>query len=672
MKKIKLVVLALIFSVSAFAQVLNPIHISTNSKSLGNGEFLLSFDFKIDPKFHVYSQHITSEGPVPTSFKFTPSKDYILIGDVKEGGKMIQEHDPNFDMTLKYFESVVSFQQKIKLKSASAKVACTMEYMTCDDHQCLPPKSKEYTFELKSEEKNVGDKKEEKVEMKIVDTYYNSKSKIDSTQNSKLKIQNSNNEPSANEPWWQILLKGMAAGFIALLMPCVFPMIPLTVSFFTKRSTSKKKGLSNALIYGFSIMILFMLLGFLVGNSLNKWASSALFNLAFFAIFILFAISFLGAFEITIPNSWIEKSDKASERGGLLGIFFMAFTMVLVSFSCTGPFITWAINVKSASPIAAVVAMFGFGFIFALPFMFFAFFPGWLQSLPKSGSWLNTIKVSFGFIELAAAFKFYSNVDMAYHWNTLPRELFLVIWIVVFALLGLYLLGKLKFHHDDDLPKNDYGLPYLTVPRFLFATLALCFAMYLVPGLWGAPLKLISGFPPATSYNEGKWTNIYGGSSSSNASAASIAHTVKGPHDLDVFHDYDLALAYAKEKHKPLFVDFTGWSCVNCRKMEESVWSDEKVLNHLRNDFVVVSLYVDDRENLPSEKQTKNYEGDVMKTTGDLYTNMQISRYNKNAQPYYVLLNGDEKQLTEPSPANFNVSEYNSFLEKGLKNFTEK
>ncbi len=455
-------------------------------------------------------------------------------------------------------------------------------------------------------------------------------------------------------------------------MPCVFPMIPLTVSFFTKRSTSKKKGLSNALIYGFSIMILFMLLGFLVGNSLNKWASSAFFNLAFFAVFIIFAISFLGAFEITIPNSWIEKSDKASERGGLLGIFFMAFTMVLVSFSCTGPFITWAINVKSASPIAAVVAMFGFGFIFALPFMFFAFFPGWLQSLPKSGSWLNTIKVSFGFIELAAAFKFYSNVDMAYHWNTLPRELFLVIWIVVFALLGFYLLGKLKFHHDDDLPKNDYGLPYLTVPRFLFATLSLCFAMYLVPGLWGAPLKLISGFPPATSYNEGKWTSIYGGSSSANADGASIPHTVKGPHDLDVFHDYDLALAYAKEKHKPLFVDFTGWSCVNCRKMEESVWSDEKVLNHLRNDFVVVSLYVDDRENLPSEKQTKNYEGEVMKTTGDLYTNMQITKYNKNAQPYYVLLDGNEKPLTEPSPANFNISEYNSFLEKGIENFNKK
>jgi thiol:disulfide interchange protein DsbD len=446
-------------------------------------------------------------------------------------------------------------------------------------------------------------------------------------------------------------------------------MIPLTVSFFTKRSTSKKKGVTNALVYGLSIIVLFIVLGFLVGNALNKWSSSAFFNLTFFAIFMLFAFSFLGGFEITIPASWIEKSDKASERGGFIGIFFMAFTMVLVSFSCTGPLITWAINVKSTFPFASAIAMFGFGFIFALPFMFFAFFPGWLQSLPKSGSWLNTIKVSFGFIELAAAFKFYSNVDMAYHWNTLPRELFLVIWIVVFALLGMYLLGKLKFHHDDDLPKNDYGIPYLTVPRFLFATLSLCFAMYLVPGLWGAPLKLISGFPPATSYNEGKWTSVYGGSTSSNADAVNIPHTVKGPHDLDVFHDYDLALAYAKEKHKPLFVDFTGWSCVNCRKMEESVWSDEKVLNHLRKDFVVVSLYVDDREALPKEKQTKNYEGEIMKTTGDVYTNMQITRYNKNAQPYYVLLNGDEKPLNLPSPANFNVEQYNAFLEEGLKNF---
>jgi thiol:disulfide interchange protein DsbD len=569
-------------------------------------------------------------------------------------------------MTLKYFENNVSFQQKIKLKSKSAKVLCNMEYMTCDDHQCLPPKNKDYTFDLKSEIKIDGDIKEEIVEIKIIDT--TSKSQKDSSQISSLKSDVANDEPSASEPWWKILLKGMAAGLIALLMPCVFPMIPLTVSFFTKRSTSKQKGLANALIYGFSIIILFMLLGFLVGNSLNKWASSAFFNLAFFAIFILFAISFLGAFEITIPNSWIEKSDKASERGGLIGIFFMAFTMVLVSFSCTGPFITWAINVKSASPIAAVIAMFGFGFIFALPFMFFAFFPGWLQSLPKSGSWLNTIKVSFGFIELAAAFKFYSNVDMAYHWNTLPREAFLVIWIVVFTLLGMYLLGKLKFHHDDDLPKNDYGIPYLTVPRFLFATLSLCFSMYLLTGLWGAPLKLISGFPPPTSYNEGKWTNIYG-SNSSSASTAVIPHTIKGPHDLDVFHDYDLALAYAKQNHKPLFVDYTGWSCVNCRKMEESVWSDEKVLNHLRNDYVIVSLYVDDREALPAEKQTKNYEGEIMKTTGDWYTNMQITRHNKNAQPFYVLLDAEEKILTEPSPANFNVEEYSKFLKTGIDNY---
>ena len=732
MKFLRLVLLCIVLmgaSVSSFAQVLTPVKVTTSTKSLGKNQFLLIVDFKINPKFHVYSQFISSDGPVPTSFVFQKSKDYELIGDVKEVGKLLQEHDPNFDMELKFFENSVSFQQKIKLKSAGTKIKCTVEYMTCDDHQCLPPKSKDYfflvdtdepistdnttldntsttpavkkdkkghviktaTIDSKEEEEGAAGKHKKKAATKkenhltaIDCTAINTHVAADlpatptaadtatKTSNASVSATGSS-ELSTSDPWWQILLKGMGAGLIALLMPCVFPMIPLTVSFFTKRSTTRAKGLMNALIYGLSIMALFILLGFLVGNSLNKWSSSALFNLLFFGVFVVFAVSFLGAFEITIPNSVIQRSDKASERGGILGVFFMAFTMVLISFSCTGPFIASAIQVKSASPFAAVIAMFGFGFIFALPFMFFAFFPGWLQSLPKSGSWLNSIKVAFGFIELAAAFKFLSNVDQAYHWQILPREVFLVLWIVIFALLGFYLLGKLKLNHDDELPKNDYGLPYLTVTRLLFAIITFAFTIYLIPGLWGAPLKLISGFPPPVTYTEGRWINTTGSNGSSGNTAAANAlsgyHTVEGPHGLSVFHSYDEALKCAQALHKPLFVDFTGFSCVNCRKMEESVWSDDRILNHLKNDYIVVSLFVDDRAPLETEKQKLNYEGELMKTQGDFNTNLQITRYNKNAQPYYVLLDGNEQKLTEPSPANWDIEAYKTFLETGIKNY---
>jgi thiol:disulfide interchange protein len=684
--KIKLLLIMLLLAITQVnvAQILKPVKVTTSVKALANNEFLLQINLAIDDKFHVYSQHITNDGPVPSSAKFKPSAAYKIIGAVTEKGKMIQEYDKNFEMQLKYYEHAVTFEQKIQLTEATAKIACEFEYMTCNDHECLPPELKKLVFDVKATnaaqlKKNEVEIREQPITEPSVNVQTSSVSKdcccAGCTKNEikktpKLRKGNPQSfevtdQPSASDPWWKILLNGVFAGLIALLMPCVFPMIPLTVSFFTKRSTSKKKGLMNALIYGISIILLFVILGFLVGNKLNAWSSSALFNLIFFVVFILFAISFLGAFEITIPNSIINKTDRASEKGGLIGIFFMAFTMVLVSFSCTGPFITWAINVKSESMFAAALAMFGFGFTFALPFMFFAFFPGWLQSLPKSGSWLNTIKVSFGFIELAAAFKFLSNVDQAYHWNVITRELFLVIWIIVFGLLGFYLLGKLKFNHDDDLPHNDYGKPYLTVTRFLLATLTLCFTLYLVPGLWGAPLKWISGFPPPVFYNEGTWTNKY-----NSVEEDAPEHTQKGPHGINVFHNYDEALSYSKEIKKPLFVDFTGWSCVNCRKMEESVWSNPEVLKLLKEEFVVVSLYVDDRAPLEKEKQLADYEGEIMTTQGDYNTNMQIIKYKKNAQPYYVLLNGKEILLNNPSPANFDVNQYLKFLQIGIDNYT--
>ena len=667
------VFLLLLMPFSNHAQVLKPIHISTSTKDLGNGTFLLSVDFKIDPPFHVYSQKPGNDDVLPTALKFKPSSDYELIGALQEVGNLKNENDPNFGMALRYYENKLSLQQKVKLKKPKATISADLEYMTCDDHQCLPPKYETYTFTLTgtpapAETAATNTATLDTAKTTAVDT--TSKTTTDTAKTAT--ISTSSDDTGANDPWWKILLNGMLAGLIAIFMPCVFPMIPLTVSFFTKRSGTKAQGVRNALLYGGSMILLFVSLGFLVGNSLNAWASSAFFNLIFFVVFIIFAISFLGAFEIVLPNWIIQKSSDNESKGGLIGIFFMAFTMVLVSFSCTGPFITWAINVKSASPFAAAIAMFGFGFMFSLPFMFFAFFPGWLQSLPKSGSWLNSIKVAFGFIELAAAFKFLSNVDQAYHWQILPREVFLVIWIVIFALLGFYLLGKIRLHADDDLPLNDYGKPYLTVTRLLFSILAFCFTIYLVPGLWGAPLKIISGFPPPVTYTEGKWINNVGAHATSGAAADTKVggfETEEGPHGLRVFRDYATALKAAKVVHKPVFVDFTGYSCVNCRKMEESVWSEDAVLKQLQNDYVVVSLFVDDREKLPADQQAKDADGNLMTTKGQLYTNLQITRFNKNAQPYYVLMDENENVLNTPSPANFKVAEFAQFLTDGVSKY---
>lgn len=665
--------LLFVLPLSTFAQVLKPIHISTSTKDLGNGTFLLSVDFKIDPPFHVYSQKPGNDDVLPTALKFKTSSDYELIGALQEVGNLKNENDPNFGMALRYYENKLSLQQKVKLKKPKASISADLEYMTCDDHQCLPPKYETYTFSVSgtpapAETAATNTATIDTAKTTAVDT--TSKTTTDTAKTAP--ISTSSDDTGANDPWWKILLNGMLAGLIAIFMPCVFPMIPLTVSFFTKRSGTKAQGVRNALLYGGSMILLFVSLGFLVGNSLNAWASSAFFNLIFFVVFIIFAISFLGAFEIVLPNWIIQKSSDNESKGGLIGIFFMAFTMVLVSFSCTGPFITWAINVKSASPFAAAIAMFGFGFMFSLPFMFFAFFPGWLQSLPKSGSWLNSIKVAFGFIELAAAFKFLSNVDQAYHWQILPREVFLVIWIVIFALLGFYLLGKIRLHADDDLPLNDYGKPYLTVTRLLFSILAFCFTIYLVPGLWGAPLKIISGFPPPVTYTEGKWNNNVGSHATSGAAADTKVggfETEEGPHGLRVFRDYATALKAAKVVHKPVFVDFTGYSCVNCRKMEESVWSEDAVLKQLQNDYVVVSLFVDDREKLPADQQAKDADGNLMTTKGQLYTNLQITRFNKNAQPYYVLMDENENVLNTPSPANFKVAEFAQFLTDGVSKY---
>ena len=459
---------------------------------------------------------------------------------------------------------------------------------------------------------------------------------------------------------WAIFRDGLLAGFGAFIMPCIYAMVPVTVSFFTKRSKTRKQGIKNALIYSFSIMGIFTLLGFLLTiffgkGALNAMASSAVFNIAVFILFMIFGISFLGAFEITLPASWSNKIDSKAGLNSYSGIFFLALTLVIVSFSCTVPFIGGlTVRIAQGSYWAPLVGFFGFSLALALPFAVFTIFPSLLNNMGKSGSWLNTVKVALGFIELALALKFLSSADLAYHWGILDREVYLSLWIVIFALLGFYLLGKLKFHHDDDLPLNDYGKPYLTVTRLFFAIAALSFTMYMVPGLWGAPLNGISAWLPEMKTQDYKITAGVGGGAHAAAYEADIAP--KKYTDLleseipgvETFFEYEEALVAAKKLGKPLMLDFTGHACANCRKMEKEVLSDPEVMKRLQEDFVVVSLYVDDKLSLPAEEWTKSeFDGKMLKTMGDKNLDLEVTLTNNNAQPYYVFADDDGKLLSK-------------------------
>lgn len=475
---------------------------------------------------------------------------------------------------------------------------------------------------------------------------------------------------------WGIFIAGIIGGFAAFLMPCIYPMVPLTVSFFTKQSGSRAKGVTNALLYGLFIIVIYVALGMIVtlifgASALNEAASSAWFNLLFFLIILVFAISFLGAFEITIPSRFVNKMDEKSNKGGLVGLFFMAFTLSLVSFSCTGPIIGYLLveAVSEGSLLGPMVGMLGFSVALAVPFMIFAFFPFLLKEMPKSGGWLNTIKVSLGFLELALAFKFLSNVDLAYHWGILDREVFLAIWIVIFALFGLYLLGKLKFNGDSDLP-------FLSVPRLFFAIAIFSFTVYMVPGMWGAPLKALSAWlPPSPTQDFNLHTVGYSGGASAAPASASVVKKYssprhKAPHGLDAFYDYDQALEYARSVNKPVLLDFTGWTCVNCRKMEESVWPDPQVLRLLNEEYVLASLYVDDRTILPAEEQyTSTFSGKKVRWVGQKWSDLQASRFGNNSQPYYVIIDGDGKQLVPAEAYNEDIANYVNFLETGLEEF---
>lgn len=678
--------LAVLISTVGFSQIFNPVKWSVEVKRISETEAELIASVKIDNKWHLYSTKATEgddPGPVPTEFTFEKSKDYELVGKIIEG-KPIKEHDPNFDMVVAYFAKSATFKQKIKINNKGIfKVIGNVNFMVCDDQRCLPPTDEELIFEiLPFDGKNIS-------EMPVT-PYLESdtsagktsttetKEEEDLTTKEILEEKKSDKNDTDKQSLWLIFLQGLIGGFAALLMPCIYPMLPLTVSFFTKQSKTKAEGIRKAAIYGVSIIVLYVLLGMVVtilfgSDALNELSTNPWFNIFFFVLFVVFAISFFGAFELTLPSSWVNKADSASNKGGLIGIFFMAATLSLVSFSCTGPIIG-TLLVQAANDgqfLGPAMGMFGFSFALAIPFALFAAFPGWLNSMPKSGGWLNTVKVTLGFIELALALKFLSNADLVLQAGWLKRELFLAIWIGIFGLMTMYLLGMFRMPHDS--PMNE-----LSIPRLLIAMVSLIFTIYLIPGMWGAPLKIVSGFPPPQFYSESP--NGIGGNSSGVATSNSHvnfnvpvgADPAHCPHNLSCFHDYKTGFDYAKKVGKPVMLDFTGWACVNCRKMEEQVWSDPQVLKRLQEDFVLISLYVDEKQELPLEEQKEVEIGGKkkkIKTVGNKWSHFQATVYGNNSQPYYVILDHNEKMLTEPAAYDPDIQKFINWLEKGKAEF---
>lgn len=666
--------------IQAQAQILNPVKWVTGSEYEGNRIFTLTFTASIDPGWHVYSSTLDpSQGPVPASVTINKSPGYQSVGLLQESGKQIQEYDSNFNEVLKYFENKLTLSQKIRLNSKTAKVSGSYQFMVCNDSRCLPPITKDFSFDLVLPDsipvktKNIL-AKSSLLRGAVNDTINSGKkvSSADSKSPGVSAVSIKNIEDNADSPW-QIFLKGIIAGFAALLQPCVFPVIPLTVSFFTKRNTNRSTGKRDALFYGLSILIIFIILGFLMTfifgpSSLNSLSSSAVFNLFFFFIIILFALSFLGVFEIRLPNSWVNRSEQMADKGGLTGIFFMAFSLVLVSFSCTVPIVgSLLVLISRGSWLNPIIGLGSFGLALAVPFGFFAYFPGLLKSLPKSGGWMNTLKVTLGFLELALAFIYLSKVDLAYHWQILSRDIYLSMWIVIFSVLGFYLLGKIKLSlHDDG---------NISVTRLLSGILALSFSLYMIPGLWGAPLNLVSGYLPPIGTQEFNLANLPTAADPVQPGIPKkYGDRFHAPYNLDIYFDYQQGIEMAKKLNKPVFLDFTGWACVNCRKMESNVWKDPEVQKLFRNDYIMISMYVDDKTKLgDSERYVSKLSGQNIKTLGDKYSEIQTVNYNTNSQPYYVLLDPfDNEQLNAPRAYSVDINGYIKFLNDGYQAFSRK
>lgn len=689
MKKIYLFLfLAIVSLASVQSQILDPVKWSTSIKKISETEYDLISKATIDKGWHLYSQVVPDNGPLPTVFTFEDNNDYQVVGKIKES-KGTTELDPVFDMVITFFSNTATFTKRIKLNGdKGTTIKGEVEFMVCDDTRCLPPAYVDLVFKIPAPEKNG----ETTVTTEITDNTETTEADIvtiedvlsttsEVTETEKDSVQSTaetshaaikQTEKQENKGLWTIFFIAFLSGFAALLTPCVFPMIPMTVSFFTKQSKTRSAGIRNAIIYGIAIILIYIFLGAIVtwvfgADALNALSTNVWFNVIFFLLLVIFAFSFLGAFEIMLPNSWANKVDKQADRGGFIGIFFMALALAIVSFSCTGPIVgTLLVEAASKGGIAPFVGMFGFSLALALPFALFAAFPGWMNSLPKSGGWLNTVKVFLGFLELALAFKFLSNADLVLQLHWLEREVFLAIWIAVFGTLALYLFGKIQLPHDSPLS-------HISVGRLSLGLVVLAFTIYMIPGLWGAPLKLISGFPPPMQYSESSYGVGY--TKLSTGAAASAEHDFPegahlGPQDILSFDDYDVGLAYAKKIGKPVLIDFTGFACVNCRKMEERVWSEPKILKLLNEDIVLISLYVDDKRPLPEgEEVTSKISGKKLRYIGQKWSEFQILKYKANAQPFYVLMDHNEENLIDPVGYTPDVEEYYGWLQKGVGAF---
>jgi thiol:disulfide interchange protein len=691
-------------------QILDPVDWKFSQEKTGPNEYTLTFRAEIQNKWHLYSQHLPEGGPIPTSFSFEASGDYHLLGGVEEISKAEVKYDPSFAMDLTMFSREAVFTQKVEaLTDGNFSLSGSLEYMCCDDERCLPPREEEFSFMLGRSAADASDaagdtgttgndgtgRNEGTTGIQQAETTLGAglqgagtdpgETEVEAT------VQGTDMGESAipaggtgagNSSLWVFFLIAFLAGLAGILTPCVFPMIPMTVSFFMQGIENRGKAIVKGLIFGISIIAIYTAIGVIVSiSSAGAEFTSSLSthwipNLIFFLLFMVFAASFLGMFELVLPSKWVNSADKQADKGGYLGAFFMAFTLVLVSFSCTGP-IVGALLVEAAGGLAlkSILGMFGFGLAFAMPFTLFAIFPSWLKGLPKSGGWLNSVKVVLGFIVLAFGMKFLSTIDQTYHLGIMSREVYLSIWIVIFTLLGFYLLGKIKFAHDSDLA-------HVSVPRLVLTIASFSFVVYLVPGLFGANLSSISGLIPPQSNQEfrlgtgnasslpaGDSDGKTGGDAFSRARYSDILHL---PYGLEGFFDYDEGMSYAREHNLPVLLDFKGHACSNCKEMEGRVWSDPSVLSRLRNDYLIIALYVDDRTKLPEEEWfTSEFDGKVKKTLGRKNLDLQITHYNTNTQPYYVLVDPDGKPLAEPRGHNLDVQAFAAWLDSGLEKFRD-
>lgn len=665
MKKVLFLLLSFLTLFTAQAQIVNPVKWSSRVEKISDTEFNLVMEAKIDDDWHVYSQFTPENGPLPAEFKFKDAKgNYELIGKVKESPYKKQYNDV-FEVDEYYFEKKATFTQKIKVTNPNfTTLKASVDYQVCKE-VCI---NQDNTFTFQLPKVTIA---ETVASPEVTDTVSVDTAQIAAQESTPTKavipVQSKSEEQNG---LWSIFIFALLGGFAATFTPCVYPMIPMTVSFFLKQSDNKSKGRFNAIFYGacivficFAITIPFHIFEGISRDIFSEISTNVYLNIFFFLIFVIFAISFFGAFEITMPSSLSNKVDKASDKGGFIGIFFMALTLIIVSFSCIGPALGFVFGTSLNSDGGALIlsiAMLGFGFGLALPFMFFALTPSLLGNMPKSGGWLNTVKVVFGFVELALAFKFLSNADIGMDLHLLNREVFIAIWIAIFGALALYLFGKMTLPHDSPLS-------HLSVGRMLLGVTSLAFTIYLIPGLWGAPLKLISAFPPPMTYSESP--QGFGSKSVEKSNSELPEGAELTVHNLVSFTDFQTGVAYAKKVNKPIMIDFTGKQCVNCRLMENNVWSDEKVLEILRNDVVLISLYGDDKKELPKSEQYTTKEGKEITTIGKKWSEFQITRFNNNSRPFYVLLDLNEKELNTPVAYTPNIDDYLAWLKDGISKF---